>query len=258
MLYEAPQQADSEQDLARNVVAWLRDTGWDVYQEVEPSIGGGVADIVAKKGNILWVIECKLTLGLSVMRQAHHWKPYVHKASVAVPALQSPGKDRQFAQNLLQWLGLGHISIEYDFHGNPKVYEVGIVAPVDIEKGRDVFGSVLREEHKTWAEAGNAAGKKWTPFQGTLSKIRAYLETHEGADIDTILEELPTHYSSKASAKNALLKLILRRKIKDIRIEAHGKKWQLYLKPAVGIVPIRLAPIGTLKKPKKRSYVRKT
>ncbi len=74
----------TEVELARPVVAWLGDLGWEVFQEV--SAGGSVADIVARRGPVLWVVEVKRSLGLSLLGQAHAWKRRAHRVSVAVPA----------------------------------------------------------------------------------------------------------------------------------------------------------------------------
>ena len=72
-----------EADLAKVVVSWLNEQHWDVYQEVQIHGFGGVADIVAVQGPLVWVIECKTSLSLTVMEQASVWR--VHFRSVAVP-----------------------------------------------------------------------------------------------------------------------------------------------------------------------------
>jgi hypothetical protein len=59
----------TEADLAAVVVAWLQDSGAAVYQEVE--VAGGVADIVARVGPELWIIETKLHLSLALLVQAY-------------------------------------------------------------------------------------------------------------------------------------------------------------------------------------------
>ena len=85
----------SEVELARPVVAWLRLQRWEVYQEVQMGNGGPVADIVARLGNLYWVVECKTKFGLAVMDQAHGWLGYAHLVSVAVPVLHRSGDRRR-------------------------------------------------------------------------------------------------------------------------------------------------------------------
>jgi hypothetical protein len=80
-----------ETDIARPVVAWLQAQGWTVYQEVQHQ--GCVADIVAVRGPLLWVIECKAQLGLAVLGQALGWQGHAHAISVAVMSDPKP-KDK--------------------------------------------------------------------------------------------------------------------------------------------------------------------
>lgn len=58
----------TEQQVAEIVVAWLESLGADVYQEVE--CGTGVADIVARIGAELWIVEVKTSLSLALLCQA--------------------------------------------------------------------------------------------------------------------------------------------------------------------------------------------
>ncbi len=72
-----------ESDFAKIVIAWLAEQHWEIYQEVQPRNYGGIADIVAVQSALVWVIECKTSLTLSVMEQASGWR--VHYRSIAVP-----------------------------------------------------------------------------------------------------------------------------------------------------------------------------
>jgi hypothetical protein len=72
-----------EVDLCAVVIGWLAADGWDVHQEVDTS--GGTADIVASKGNRLWIVEAKLGFGFDVMAQAEARRRAAHWVSVAVP-----------------------------------------------------------------------------------------------------------------------------------------------------------------------------
>jgi hypothetical protein len=72
-----------ETELAKVVVGELRERGWTVYQEV--TVGGSVCDIVAVSGRVLWAIEAKLSLGMTVLSQAKAWNGAANLVSVAVP-----------------------------------------------------------------------------------------------------------------------------------------------------------------------------
>ncbi|MEW6614016.1 MAG: MmcB family DNA repair protein [Thermodesulfobacteriota bacterium] len=75
----------SEVEIAKVVIGWLQDLRWEVYQEVQIGACGPIADIVAVQDKLLWIIEVKRSLGLSVIGQALHWKTFCHYVSVAVP-----------------------------------------------------------------------------------------------------------------------------------------------------------------------------
>ncbi len=72
-----------EVDLCAVVIGWLAADGWDVHQEVDTA--GGTADILAVKGDRLWIVEAKLGFGFEVMAQAEARRRAAHWVSVAVP-----------------------------------------------------------------------------------------------------------------------------------------------------------------------------
>lgn len=60
---------ESEAALAAVIVKELRNLGWAVYQEVD--FGNKIADIIAVwDSKIVWIIETKLHLNLTVLSQA--------------------------------------------------------------------------------------------------------------------------------------------------------------------------------------------
>jgi hypothetical protein len=81
----------SEAELAAQIVAWFADKPYEIFQEVQYGRCGPVADIVARSGRIIWVIEAKMTLGLSVLGQADSWRPYAHYVSIATPTYAPAG-----------------------------------------------------------------------------------------------------------------------------------------------------------------------
>jgi hypothetical protein len=77
----------TEQELAAVVVAWLEALDADVYQEVQ--VGGGVADIVARVGAEIWIVEVKTSLSLALIAQAMDRRRLAHRVLVAAPATRA-------------------------------------------------------------------------------------------------------------------------------------------------------------------------
>ena len=193
----------TEADLAAKVVSWLQEQHWTVYQEVQPAKWGGPrADIVAVQGQLVWVIECKKSLGLSVLAQADRWR--AHFRSVAVPkSKQHRDSDRGFAIDICKMLGIG-------------ILEVGIRsgvtetrdAPLKREYHRYAkeLAAKLVPQQQTAALAGSKGGGYWTPYRGTMNAVQVFLRGKaEGASLKEILTAVGKgHYASSASARSGL------------------------------------------------------
>ncbi len=173
----------SEVELARPVVAWLDDLGWE--------------DIVARRGPVLWVVEVKRTLGLTLLGQAHAWKRRAHRVSVAVPVGRNTTA-RRFALHAAESEGIGIIEAW-------KCGDVKVSERTRPQLRRRVLGFKLIEAQKTWAEAGNASGKRWSPFQETCKLVREVVEGSPGLTIREVVESVDHHYASTASARGSLL-----------------------------------------------------
>ncbi|MCI0489371.1 MAG: hypothetical protein L0229_22490 [Blastocatellia bacterium] len=140
-----------ETTLARYVVLWLRSQGWEVYQEVQVSTYGCIADIVE-------TLAPKL-----------HRKAYVERLRAA-----------------------------------------------------------LVPERKIFAEAGNAEGKRWTPFQQTCMNVRDAVTGNPGLTIKELVDGISTHYHAPSTARSCLKKWIEAGKVKGVRIEKDGRVLRLY------------------------------
>lgn len=222
----------TEQELAAKVVDWLQAQHWEVYQEV--SCYGNVCDIVATRAGVLWAIECKTTLGLSVMAQAHYWTRLAHYSSVAVP---KPKRARDpFATLVLGNYGIGllNVTMANPFRGYEAV-TVGQRATLH-RKILPKLGKSLREEQKTWAAAGNAEGKRFTPFQGTKQRVQSLVGRAGRLPFKKLIAMIEHHYASDASARNSLRQLIeggiiegvtLRREGRELFVEAVAAKGSL-------------------------------
>ena len=189
-----------ETDLASKVVKWLSDQHWDVYQEVKFGYGG-IADIAATRAGYLWIIECKTTLTLTVIRQATRWAS--HFRSIAVPE-GTNHDDRHFAYNLAHdYFRLGIIEyraqngiIEMDFPPIMREYH----------KRAKRMMRELREEHKTYLPAGSNGGGYYTPYRETMDHVKRFIRMHPGCTLKEIMDDVGNqhHYCSNATARSSI------------------------------------------------------
>ena len=115
-----------ETDIAKIVIGWLEQLEWECYQEVQVHSYGHIADIVAVKEPLVWVIECKQSLSLSVIEQADGWRPYAHYLSVCVPP-RARGRNvpgRSMAFHLVRLLGIGLLEASEDLYLGKRVHEM--------------------------------------------------------------------------------------------------------------------------------------
>ena len=149
----------TEQELAEPIVAWLQQEGWDVYQEVELYVGGPIVDIVAKQNDVLWAIECKLSMTATLCGQAYRLRGLsrFHLVSVAVPK-GSGSYSQTFLRQGLKAAGIGTMHLGFDLTTNdPNPY---IHQKANHVSTSDLVPFELNEAQKTWAKAGNAEGKR--------------------------------------------------------------------------------------------------
>jgi hypothetical protein len=217
----------SEAELAAAIVAWLTDLHWEVYQEVQPVANyGSVADIVAVQGPLLWIIECKTSFSLKVIEQAYSWRTMAHYVSIAVPA--PVRTERDFGAWILKQGGIGKIVAKKHTRG----YEIEVredLAPRLMRKARvDVIRSILTEEHKTYAQAGNHSSLRWTPFQETCRDLSFYVRSHPGCTLKEALGTVKTHYRSTATARSCLLQWGKDGVVRGVDFRHEDGTWRLY------------------------------
>jgi hypothetical protein len=186
--------------LGAAVVRWLDGLGWDVYQEVEG--GPGRADVVAVARTArpmrVWVIECKVTLGLALLEQAARWIGKAHYVSVASPAR----RPRALVDEVLAWKGIGALRVASERVAQPLRPQLRRAADT-----RPLLAA-LRPEHKLCAPAGSTAGGQFTPFRATCRALAALAREEPGIPFAEALRRVPTHYASKASARSSLRRWI--------------------------------------------------
>lgn len=209
-------QFATEADLARPLVAWLRDLGWDVYQEVACHTGGRRADIVAKKGSVLWVVETKLRLGWEVLSQAEFWLRYAHRVSIGVPTTHTA------AERCCKLLGLGLLWAI----NSEQVHER--VTPAFRRHVTPTLGRALREEHKTFGEAGNCLSQYYSPYKATCRALLDEVQRTPGILLKDLVAKVPHHYASPESARCSIAKWAEYGKLPGVRVERKGRLIHLY------------------------------
>jgi hypothetical protein len=223
----------TEVELAKQVIDWLKKDNWEVYQEVQIyGWGTPTADIVAvgytdNKIPLIWIIECKTSFGIAVAAQADYWRRNMAATyvSVAIPNCDiNNNRGHAFLYRHIKELGLGIILAR---HGalellNPKVIRS------HWSRRKDTL-NMLMDAHKDYAEAGNPNGKKLTPFGITSNEVVRHVSRNPGCTIKEVLDNIYTHYSSRACASGAILSWISKGVIPGIKKVREGRVTKLYL-----------------------------
>jgi len=204
-----------ETDLAKPVVLYLKEQGWDVYQEV--LIYGKVADIVATFGKLTWIIEVKTSMSLKLLEQIYCWRGRANFLSIAIPARSYFG---DFTKDLLIKNKIGVLSVRYE-----EVYE-----NIHPQLNRKVINiqKFLKPEQKTWAEAGSQHGY-FTPFQNTKRNIEYRIKNYpNGILFKDFLKLTEHHYSKEATARSCLRQWIESGIIKGAKIVEQDNRLFIY------------------------------
>lgn len=216
---------NTEADLATLVSDWIQAQGWTAHHEVTWSGGASRADIVGALGPRLWVIECKMSLGLSVLAQAQAWRRYGHMVSVAVPTAKS-SKARTFALTVADRFGIGVLAAEPGVAGyfGPQVKT--LVHPA--MNRRPLFSGELRKllhQDQLTTLPGQQGGDYSTPFRRTCRALQDIIRGAGGKVlVREAMQSLVHHYASDRSARSSLVTLADRGVIKDVTMEREGRK----------------------------------
>lgn len=215
----------SESAIAEIVIEWLEAAGADVYQEVE--CAGGVADIVARIGAELWIVETKTSLSVALLYQAMERRRDAHRVYIAAPHSKH---ERDFAQ-LCDELGIGLLIVTpgetyvgHTFgtaHIDPRVNER--CGSRRWNRRPVALAQQLRPEHKTHARAGTSSGGRWTPFRATCDELARFVKSNPGTTLKVAIDSIKHHYRTPSSARNSMRKWIEGGKVPGVRVETkHG------------------------------------
>ena len=215
----------SEEQIAEQVVLWLQDLHWTVYQEVQIH-KSRVADIVATQGPLLWVVETKVVFGLNAIEQAHRWLGQANYVSIGVPWFA----DRSgFKALLLKHLGIGLLTASQPLMNVSEVWQIEEkVKPSLNRRPWQGLRKTLCPEHQTWAKAGNARSERYSPFKATSRSVADFVRQHPGVTFKEMLAQVSTHYQSSATARSSLKYWIERGKVPGVRLQQDGRLLKLY------------------------------
>jgi len=228
-----------ETDVAAKVIAYLKDLRYEVHQEVG-------ADIVALLDGRAWIIECKLSLGLSVLAQAYRW---VRDRSAAYVSIATPvfrHSDRKaVAEWYLRYHGIGWLTV---VEGDPLTsgwsgeYPVRELLPARVQRmrkqphwrdGTPYFPHDIRrclsEHSKDYEIAGTPAPRAWTPFKETCERVRAALKEGPPLTVREIVDRVEHHYASPSGARSRLSHYLSHGVIEGVEPFGDGRpqRWQL-------------------------------
>lgn len=198
-----------EASLAEKVVGYFEEQGFTIYQEVVARCGR--ADIVAVNGPVVAIVEVKTSMGLALLAQTAAW---VGMANLVYAAAPYP-RERRYVERIAREQGFGLIAID-DKMDEPREF----VAP-RFQRGKAIIRNALCEEQRTFAAAGNAGSKFWSPWQSTCREVRNAVKKRTTiADLVTTIKH---HYRTTATARACLTKWIECGKIPGVRIVREGK-----------------------------------
>lgn len=217
----------NESELAAAVVAWCADQQWEIYQEVQVQEYGQIADIVALQSSTAWVIEAKLSLSLALLEQAIYWTRFAHYTSIAVPESARKRRGWRAVFSLTHKHGIGICQVEKVTETRYTVTES--LAPRINRQAQDkILRGCLREEHKTFAVAGNANGKRWSPYLATCRDLAEYVRRHPGTPLKEAIESIKHHYSCSATARRSLAHWMKKGKVPGVEYRVEKHKAKLY------------------------------
>lgn len=208
-----------ETELAARVIDYLHANEWQVWQEVQL---GRVCDIVAKRGPVVWAIECKLQANLDVLDQASRWTHSAHYVSAAVPYR---GGARLYGV-VARLLGVGVLWVSESVLTD----ERGPYRRPDSRARRGTFAPLLTEEARTWpATAGSNDGKRFTEFARFCRDVAELVRANPGETAKQVIDALARHhYASDASARGALISWTREGKVPGVRLVLEGKRLRFY------------------------------
>ncbi len=224
-LTDEDKAAAEEVRVGRVVGPFLRNLDFDVYQEVSFGRNRQRPDMVARRGRETWVVECKATCSLRVVAQAIYWLGRSNRVAIATP--RSHRSLTGSICHILKAVGVGWLSVAFtetnasltELQGSPFTRKTCVQ-----------WDRVLKEEQKTWCEAGSQGGI-YSPFAVTRNSVLSTVKNSPGISLSNLILSLEGkhHYQSDDAARKAIPHWIRKGVIKGIRIFKEKGELRLYL-----------------------------
>lgn len=221
-----------ETDIGAPVAAWLEETGWTVYPEVE--CWGSVADIVALRGPLVWVVECKTSLSLDVMRQAAEWRGLAHYRSIAVPfPTRSSNRNSGFTSQVLGAFGIGKFLVRPNAESlrYAEAVEHRFAPRLDRAVKSDRLRNAVSDRHREECVPGqvSAKGARITAFSNTCRNARNFVSDNPGCSMKELIDGIAHHYASDASARSAMSQWIRNGVVDGLEARRDGRRLRVYV-----------------------------
>jgi len=196
----------SEIELAETVVDFLNNDGWEVFQEVRNH------DIIARKNNLIWCIECKLNFNFKVIEQANSARCILN--SIAVPEYTNS----KFKEDVCKKFGIGVIYVRKDSLNN-KTISMSSITPEYKRQYRqfteDYIIPDLKPVLKTFAKAGSKGNTGYSPYKQTMIEVKELMIKEGGLVLvndffQKIKNKLHWRCQTDISLRNCLISSILK------------------------------------------------
>jgi len=217
-----------ESDLAKKIIEYFENIGYESYKEVcMKGRGGGNArcDIyfIKKENNIIIdtiAIETKLNMNLKLIEQSYNWYKYANKIIICLPSTKRKKiKSRNFAYKICESFGIGVIECS--------LYEIKEKIKPSYNK-KYILPPLYEEQKKSIA--GTTKTKYYTSFKHTVEQLNIFMSDKNEYKWYNLIKEIKHHYKNDNSAKNSLKKYINNNVIKGYYLNKKGGEFYLIKK----------------------------
>lgn len=184
--------------------------GYRLHEEV--GISGVSCDIIYENGTDLYTIEAKKQLNVEVIAQAIRWQRVATASFIAVPVVN--GYWNSAKKVVIETLGIGVIFVFTDSCDVTRADFWNKCNPLDVKPWENAPFYKFTPDWEYWknvfdridknVDAGSRNGDRSTTFSRTVAALKQEAEKHPKYTLDQLLLNVPTHYHSMSSAKNAL------------------------------------------------------
>lgn len=211
----------TETAIAKVVMDWHVNDGWDVYPEVVINYRGSKhrADLVCVRNNLSRIIETKTSLGLPVLAQANHWLHVANQVYICTP-FSTHNSSFMFAKKVCQALGIGYIEISCD----NKTY---FTVHSPISRTKFPLKNFLSACHQNYVP-GNSDSSYHTQYKNTCQQLLRLATKEPGILLKTAIESIHHHYTNDNVARQSIAHWAKVSGIPGLVVRKVGNRLRLY------------------------------